>query len=43
MPHSLNPVMDKFRPSDIDFLRNSGYNLGYIGLSKGNQSIAMLD
>ncbi len=42
-PHSLAPVMDSMRPSDVDFLRGGAYNLGFIGLKRSEQSCAMLD
>jgi hypothetical protein len=42
-PHSLGPVMDGKRPSDIDYLRQGSYNLGFIGLSAGADSRAFLD
>lgn len=43
IPHALAPVMDGFRPSDIDFMRTGSFNLGFIGLRKGVQAFAMLD
>jgi hypothetical protein len=43
IPHSLAPVMDGLRPSDIDFLRTGAYNLGFIGLRRGAQCAALLD
>jgi hypothetical protein len=43
IPHSLAPVMDGLRPSDIDFLRTGAYNLGFIGLRRGTQALALLD
>jgi hypothetical protein len=42
-PHALQPLMDGRRPSDIDFLRNGVFNLGFIALRRGPQSLAMLD
>ncbi|MEP7098982.1 MAG: hypothetical protein ABI781_00640 [Burkholderiales bacterium] len=42
-PHALAPAMDGLRPSDIDFLRNGAYNLGFIALARGADSAAMLD
>lgn len=43
VPHSLSPVMDGLRPSDIDFLRTGTFNLGFLGLRKGRQASALLD
>lgn len=42
-PHSLAPVMDTKRPSDIDYLRQGSYNLGFIGLRAGPDAHAFLD
>jgi hypothetical protein len=43
IPHSLAPVMDGLRPSDIDFLRSGSFNLGFIGLRRGPQAFGLLD
>lgn len=42
-PHSQVPVMDSYRPSDIDFMRTGVFNLGFLGLSASNQTQQMLD
>lgn len=42
-PHSLAPVMDGRRPSDIDFLRTGSYNLGFIAVKSSKESKKMLD
>lgn len=42
-PHALRPVLDGQRPSDVDFLRNGSFNLGFIALRSHAQSRAMLD
>lgn len=42
-PHALAPVMDGKRPSDIDYLRQGSYNLGFIGLRTGSDAQAFLD
>ena len=42
-PHSLEPVMDGLRPSDIDFLRTGAYNLGFIGVRDSPVAKRMLD
>jgi hypothetical protein len=42
-PHSLAPVMDDLRPSDVDFLRTGAYNLGFIGMRASDQANKMLD
>ena len=42
-PHALKPVMDGLRPSEIDYLRGGTFNLGFIALRKGPDSLALLD
>jgi hypothetical protein len=42
-PHATTPALDGLRPSDIDFLRNGAYNLGFIALRHGSASASMLD
>lgn len=42
-PHALAPVMDGARPSDIDFLRTGSFNLGFVAVRRGDQSLALLD
>lgn len=42
-PHARRPVLDGKRPSDVDFLRNGSFNLGFIALRSHPQSLAMLD
>ena len=42
-PHALAPAMDGLRPSDIDFLRNGSFNLGFIALRRGAESLSLLD
>ncbi|MDI4632520.1 hypothetical protein J7U46_05640 [Pelomonas sp. V22] len=42
-PHILSPLLDGRRPSEVDFLRNGVFNLGFIGLAKHEQTSAMLD
>lgn len=41
-PHALGPVMDGLRPSDVDFLRNGTFNLGFVGLRAGEAASQML-
>jgi hypothetical protein len=36
-PHLMNPVDDGKKPSDLDTLRTGMFNLGFIGLAKGNE------
>ena len=43
IPHALAPAMDGLRPSDIDFLRTGTFNLGFVGLRRGEQALALLD
>jgi hypothetical protein len=42
-PHATKPVMDGARPSDIDFMRNGVFNLGFVALRKTDNALAMLD
>ncbi len=42
-PHALKPVLDGVRPSDVDFLRNGTFNLGFIALRAGDDSRQLLD
>lgn len=42
-PHSLAPVMDTKRPSDIDYLRQGTFNLGFIGLRAGPDAHGFLN
>jgi hypothetical protein len=36
-PHLMNPIDDGNAPSDLDTLRTGIFNLGFIGLAKGNE------
>ena len=42
-PHTIRPIMDGKRPSDIDFLRNGVFNLGFIALKNNSYSNELLD
>jgi hypothetical protein len=42
-PHTLTPVMDGEAPSDLDFLRMGAFNLGFIGVSKCEESFSFLE
>lgn len=42
-PHTVSPAMDGFRPSDIDFLRNGTFNLGFIALRRSITAELMLN
>lgn len=42
-PHTVAPLMDGHRPSDIDLLRHGTYNLGFIAVKDDVDGKAMLD
>lgn len=42
-PHSLAPVLDGRRPSDIDYLRGGTFNLGFVAVRAGPDASAFLD
>jgi hypothetical protein len=42
-PHSLTPIIDGCKPDDSDLLRFGAYNLGFIGVSKCEESFSFLD
>lgn len=42
-PHSTSPSLDGFRPSDIDFLRNGSFNLGFIAISNQASTLKFLN
>lgn len=41
-PHLISPVSDSKRPNEVDILRAGAYNLGFIGVSKSNESSRFL-
>jgi len=41
-PHTLAPVMDGLRPSDVDFLRNGTFNLGFVAVRECAEARALL-
>ena len=41
-PHLISPVSDSKRPNEIDILRAGAYNLGFIGVSKNEESSRFL-
>ena len=42
-PHTTTPVLDKFKPSDLEFLRTGIFNLGFIGIRPSKDSSRFLD
>jgi hypothetical protein len=42
-PHTLTPVMDGKSPSELEFVRFGTFNLGFIGVSKCEESFKFLD
>lgn len=42
-PHMLTPTSDGKVPSDVDLLRNGVFNLGFIGVSKSDETSRFLD
>lgn len=43
IPHTLRPVLDGKRPSDVDFLQAGAFNLGFIALRDSEQTYDMLN
>lgn len=41
-PHLTQPLEDDRRPSDLDILRSGTYNLGFIGMARGERSSRFL-
>ncbi len=39
-PASMTPVLDGHRPDDIEFLRVGVFNLGFIGVARGEEGLA---
>lgn len=42
-PACLNPVLDGFRPDDLEFMRVGTFNLGFIGLKRSEETLRFLD
>ncbi|WP_071467525.1 hypothetical protein [Polynucleobacter asymbioticus] len=42
-PHSLSPILDQFKPTELEFLRTGVFNLGFIGVKKSDKVTAFLD
>ena len=42
-PHITAPVLDNYQPQEVDILRAGTFNLGFLGLKRGDESRKMLD
>jgi hypothetical protein len=42
-PACLNPVLDGFRPDDLEFMRVGTFNLAFIGLKRSAETLRFLD
>ena len=42
-PHTVNPINDNKKPSEIDFMRAGAYNLGFFGARNCTESMRLLD
>lgn len=42
-PHTMTPILDDFKPSDLEFMRTGIFNLGFIGIRPGINSERLLD
>lgn len=42
-PHTMTPILDDFKPSDLEFLRTGIFNLGFIGVRPSKSADRFLD
>jgi len=42
-PHSLTPILDDFKPTELEFLRTGTFNLGFIGIKRSERVVCFLD
>ena len=42
-PHSNTPVLDGFKPDDLELLKFGAFNLGFVGVSQCDEGFAFLD
>jgi hypothetical protein len=42
-PHSLSPVLDQFKPTELEFLRTGTFNLGFIGVRRSLRVVPFLN
>jgi hypothetical protein len=42
-PHYTKPIIDNYKPNDLDLLRFGAYNLGFVGVSNCNEAFSFLD
>lgn len=42
-PHTMTPILDEFKPSDLEFMRTGIFNLGFIGVRRDKESDRFLD
>jgi hypothetical protein len=42
-PHANTPILDGFKPDDLDFLKFGAFNLGFVGVARCDEGISFLD
>ncbi len=42
-PHANTPILDGFKPDDLDLLKFGAFNLGFVGVSDCSEGLAFLD
>lgn len=42
-PHTMTPILDEFKPSDLEFLRTGIFNLGFIGVRPSKSADRFLE
>lgn len=42
-PHSNTPILDGYKPDDLEFLKFGAFNLGFVGVSRCQEGFAFLE
>jgi len=42
-PHSNTPILDGYKPDDLDLLKFGAFNLGFVGVSSSEEGVKFLD